>query len=446
MQNKTKSPVALFAATLLASTALVASTAEADVWNYESNGSYVGVQLDGAVAGFTTDNNNFGQGVDTNSDGIVNDSAQWMELAIEPIIKFGHKTQHYGSVHSALSAVMVTTRGEDASGLSDGSPEDISPEQAWVSWQSEDLFSELGENAIEFKYGAFKTDIGDGFLIKQGSLSTGSEAGYWLQASSAFEEGAMLSFNTHPVSGQIFSLESDTTQGSTKIVGANVEYTSDYTGTLGVTAFRGVDSSTATRDGLDTIYLWAQDVPTGIDNLAFAGGYAKQDNDETGGKVDAKAWHAGVTYSFDHEWSPTLGYRYMHFSGNDTSTTGESEAFDPLFYAFRGYGNWYMGEVTGEYLQFSSNQNIHMLSGTISPREDVTLGAIYYHFTMDQDTTQGNDDFADEFNVYADWAINDNLYLTTMYGIALPGDAASDTYGNNDDAYQVLQAALLFTF
>ena len=54
-------------------------------------------------------------------------------------------------------------------------------------------------------------------------------------------------------------------------------------------------------------------------------------------------------------WKPTLSYRYAAFEGDDP-TTAANETFDPLLLGFNDWGQWWQGEIAGEY--FLSNSNL----------------------------------------------------------------------------------------
>jgi len=51
-----------------------------------------------------------------------------------------------------------------------------------------------------------------------------------------------------------------------------------------------------------------------------------------------------------------------------------------------------------------------------------------------------------EVNFYADWEIvPDVLYLSALYGLALPDDAAQELFGN-DDTMHILEASAFVYF
>jgi hypothetical protein len=56
-----------------------------------------------------------------------------------------------------------------------------------------------------------------------------------------------------------------------------------------------------------------------------------------------------------------------------------------------------------------------------------------------------SDEFADEINVYADYALNDNVWVSGVFGSAFPGEAAEQFFGD-DQAMLIVEAYVTFTF
>jgi len=83
------------------------------------------------------------------------------------------------------------------------------------------------------------------------------------------------------------------------------------------------------------------------------------------------------------------------------------------------------------------------------PTEEVGIGAIYFHFDLEEEDYFGTPvderDFADEVDLYVDWAINDNLAVGGLYGVAFPGDAAKQAFGD-DDTFHLFQVYAIVSF
>jgi hypothetical protein len=79
----------------------------------------------------------------------------------------------------------------------------------------------------------------------------------------------------------------------------------------------------------------------------------------------------------------------------------------------------------------------------------LSFGLLYFRFDLDEPNyfgTQVSDThFADELNLYADWTISEQVYIGALAGIAWPGEAARDAFGD-DDPYQLVEALLVLTY
>jgi hypothetical protein len=234
----------------------------------------------------------------------------------------------------------------------------------------------------------------------------------------------------------------------------NADYVKEGLGTFGVSYFHIFDSTPSfygARDGMDVLSLRVNELTLpALPNLSLWGEYVSETGSSDDGKIDADGWYTEAQYQFsDWLWSPSLSYRYASFSGGDIDDTKRRD-FDPLFYGFsRGWGTWIQGEITGNYFLFNSNQRNHLVHLTLSPTENLNLGLIYYWFFLDKNNYYGipvtDKDFADELNFYADWTINDYAALSALYGVAFPGEAAKQAFGD-DKPYHLVEIVLSLKF
>jgi hypothetical protein len=187
-----------------------------------------------------------------------------------------------------------------------------------------------------------------------------------------------------------------------------------------------------------------------LPDLALSGEYVSEAGSGRDGRFDASAWYLQGRYALGGlPWSPTLGYRYARFSGDADPEDQIRRDFEPFFYGYTDWGTWYQGEVTGEYLLFNSNQVTQMVHLTAHPSESLGLGAIYYGFDLDVPNYDGTPvtsrDFADELDLYLDWTINAQVTLSLGYGIAFPGRAAREVFGDGE-RFQVVELSLALVF
>lgn len=338
-----------------------------------------------------------------------------------------------GSLYGALNLVSSGTWGDgDAAGLTQGSERRTAVEDAYLGWRSADLLPWLGKDGLDISAGRQVIRLGDGFLIQGDPVSFGDVdlgadfdrgGAYYLAGRKAFDQTAVLRLGGEQGwRGDLIWLKSDNhAQAETELAIANLEHVDEFA-TLGLSWIRGLDVNPRyaeilglqERDGMDTVSLRGRS-GLGVDNLELAGEYVTQD--KRSGRENA--WYLEGAWTFaDTPWTPTASYRYSRFS----------EAFDPLFYGFsRGYGTWYQGEVAGNYAgPFNSNTQVHHVGLKATPRENLTLGALYFDFnTLDED--RGNLG-GRELDLYAEWMVNDHLLISPLLGFYKP-DRSSDQGG-----------------
>ena len=115
------------------------------------------------------------------------------------------------------------TRGDgDVAEFTSSSSEGGESELMYLGWESDMLFSALGEDALEISVGEQEFAVGDGFLIMDGAFDS-KEGAYWLAPHRSFDQTAILKLNTQPLRADIFYLEADDDYENTELYGLNVE-------------------------------------------------------------------------------------------------------------------------------------------------------------------------------------------------------------------------------
>ncbi|MGQ7818954.1 hypothetical protein ACUTAH_25330 [Metapseudomonas furukawaii] len=380
-------------------------------------------------------------------------SSSWREGYVKYGISFDQGLSGAGTSYGAFNLLSSATWGDgDAAGFSDGSERTTKIEDAYLGWRSGTLFEALGEDGVDLSFGRQNIRVGDGFLINGDALNLGKGladgefnrgGAYWLAARKAFDQTAVLRLGGKDgLRGDLMWLKSDNrAQAKPEMLVGTLEHVSDA-GTLGLTAIdiRDIDEEYASpfqaeRDGMKTWSVRGQG-NAGVENLFLSGEYAWQDKKDAG-KEDAWYLEAGWTFS-DVTWSPSVSYRYSRFSEN----------FDPLFFGFsRGYGTWFQGEVAANYAgPFNTNTQVHHVAFKVSPLENLSVGALWFDFnTLDRDL--GNTD-GRELDLYAEWAVNDNLIVMPVVGLYQPDRSAAEggtqLGGDDSNLYSQLVFVTLF--
>jgi len=438
MINLCKRPLS----TLVAAT-LLSLSGTASAYNLiDDNGTQLNLDVE-AIFGVFNSDESYAQLRSTPGD------VSWQEAYIKYGLSGETALNDQLRLNGAINLLSSGTFGDgDAGGFTTGDERETEIEDAWLGFSTDN---------ISFSFGRQNISMGDGFLINGDSLNFGEGfdaipgapqidrgGAYWLAARKAFDKTAMLKIGGDSgLRSDLFWIESDNAaQSSMELAGINVEHVSDQ-GTFGLMYLEGLDVDDqqaaffgqSHRDGQQTLSLRYQG-SAGVENLFLSGEFVTQDQGDNSRK-DGDGWYGEAGWTFSQlPWAPTLSYRYSSFD----------EGFDPLFFGFnRGYGTWFQGEVAANYAgPFNSDTDVHHLGLKATPAENLTVGALFFDF-------QGNSSSAldaQELNLYAEWAVNDNLIISPLVGFFSPDNSAANggTQLGSDDTstYMQLLAIVLF--
>jgi hypothetical protein len=246
---------------------------------------------------------------------------------------------------------------------------------------------------------------------------------------------------------EAFYLEKDElpeSDSDTALVGLNYEYSIGEDTTLGASymQFSADPDVNPERDGLNVYNLRAYTAPFRSKALSFELEYVKEDN---GDLLDSMAFNVQVAYQLDSRWQPKVSYRYALFEGDDPATA-TNESFDSLLTGFSDWGAWWQGEIAGEYFVSNSNLISHQLRVHTTPSDSISMGLMYYQFSLDTVASPGaSDDVASEIDWYMDWSVNDNFVMSFVAALADPGAAVEESSGRTDTfLYGMIFAAYSF--
>lgn len=364
------------------------------------------------------------------------DGAQWQEGYIKYGLSGHYSMANDTSVYGGVNAISSGTWGDgDAGGFSTGDESNTDLEDAWIGFKSGSLLPFLGQDGLDISVGSQNFAIGDGFLINGDALNLGeglngggldfSRGGaYWLAARKAFNKTALVQIGgDEGLRSDLFWIESDNNaQADTELTGINLEYAAPG-GTFGLMHLKGLDVNAryaqalglTARDGQDTTSLRYQG-NAGVEPLFLSAEFVTQDQGDAS-REDADAWYAEAGWSFDQQlWSPSVNIRYSTFDKD----------FDPLFFGFnRGYGTWFQGEVAANYAgPFNSDTDVLHVGVKAYPAPAVAVGALFFDFS---DTARGSGSLdSQELDLYAEWGVNDHLFLSPLVGFFKPEKRAAD--------------------
>ena len=373
------------------------------------------------------------------------DTDSWGEFGAELGFAWEY-TSGKSTLFAELSGVYTSTGNEDASGLTIGldKTSEANLEQAHLGWRSDDPFAGLEEDTFSLTVGWQDYLIGTGLLIAHGGSDGGEHGGWYLGLRKSFQESVVASLESKTLKAEGFYIQNRPRRGGTQgeALGGNFEYTFAESLTA-ATTYMVVDPKLDDTDDLD---VWSGRLGwKGLGGLELNGEYVIENSDQ----IDADGWYAQAAWAFSETaWSPWIAYRYAVFSGDDPATA-KNETFNSIAYGYTDYGSWFQGEITGNYPLGNGNLGSNMFRIKATPNESLTLNLIYYSFKFEEPAALSpdvtSDDWGDEINFTADWAVTDNWYLIGVAAVLFPGDAAVQwTGGNNDWWYGMLFASYTF--
>lgn len=467
---------------------LGAPPARADFSLYENGGLKVDGAVSGGVTFFTSPGAQFGAGSWSNSAGApgrrITGHGNWSETFVHPELKASYETEGYGTFYGDVSGQFTMTGGSGEPSLISstyGHPWMVDLENLYAGWKSGKVLTGLGldENGLDLSGGRQSFRVADGFLISNGTNNAGKRGMWWTQSRTAFAQTGVARLSSGPVRGDVFYLKNNASNhqflpglydnAQTSIIGGNIELfgnadqvegkpapdgASNYADRKwygGMTVFRvasadsrgvygfnngsGIANSTVTntlssaRDGMTvfSLHIGGNPLPF-LPDFSLYGNAVKENNNTRNAKVDANAYYIEPGYQLsDVAWTPKLSYRYAHFSGDKDPNDDKKEAYDPFFYnaITRGFGTWFIGEIVGNYVISNSNVNIHQLTFSVNPRDDLKISILAFNYKYDARQQLGaavtSDDLARELDVAAEWAITDNVALSAAFGAARAG-------------------------
>lgn len=300
--------------------------------------------------------------------------------------------------------------------------------------------------------------LNDGFLVNlvKGSANVGDRGATYLGprlandfsvlADGRFGNWRFAAFYIDP--NEVEALETEST-----FLGANLGYGFTENAGLDITAmtvphsqslYANSDGLTLRREGTTTLaahLLWKR---IAFDGVWFEGELAHQFNPDYA--MNAWAGYGTIGYiGRDRAWTPSISYRYSHFSGDDPETE-TFERFDPLLNT--GLGIWLQGISFGK-LTSNSNLATHRVQINVVPVETLNVTFDYHKLMAPQLNNLGanpalstlsSHDLGQEFTLSGRWALNRNLYLQAVASYALPGEALRDI--GADDNWSTLQLSL----
>jgi hypothetical protein len=375
--------------------------------------------------------------------------SQWTEGFVKYGFSGSVNTGTGSTIYGAVAGVTSFVRGDgDLGGNTIGNENKTTFEDAYIGWQSGNLIPVLGENGLDISFGQQVYHLGDGFLVTDDSANLGNAGGedssvnkvlnrgggYYTAPRRAFHNAAVVKIGqTEGLKAELAWIQSDNgIQASSEFATADLTYKKgpnilgfDYIKFLDIDKSEAVfNPGNFTRENMKVYSIRGATNAT-VENLTLNFNYSRQEKEkfltDTYDVIDKdhddNAWYAGISYNFvQAPWTPTVGYRYTHYSEN----------WNPMFVGIEKLGTWIPGEVAGNFAgPFNTNSNIHMISVEAFPSEKLLLGANLYQIDTAEKSPALNLS-AKELDLFAMYQVNEALAVIPVLAIYKPEKSAGN--------------------
>ncbi|MCG8531320.1 MAG: alginate export family protein, partial [Desulfovibrionales bacterium] len=305
----------------------------------------------------------------------------------------------------------------------------------WVKW------SDMLGSAMDLTLGRQNIQLEKQFIM---GIAREPGPGVWLCNPKSFSFGARLDGNFGPLTTTAFWARSDkyrdALEDDVKTYGLNLHY--DFSETASI--YGGVFMKDEPKAGDTLLDKFENDTTTydlggeiAFGALQLEGELALQTGDVTdkAGKEydrESMAYWASATYWFPAKYSPYLRLMHQNFSGDGNAADGKVKGYDSMFSGASSWNHFFVGEMVGEAQLTNTNKQNWIVEAGFSPVETLSVSLMYIQHTLNEGA--GPDDWADEVNLFFDWFATDNIFVHWGMGMAMPGDAAVATYGDDDNA------------
>lgn len=278
----------------------------------------------------------------------------------------------------------------------------------------------------DFSVGRQNIIVGDGFMVSGDAVNLGKAVAngeldrggaYYLAPRKAFDFSVALKFRPiDTLTTQLFYLKSNNkAQNSAKMLVGDLMYQVDKFGVGGT--YLGVLNLDDDLHETDRHHLKNYSLRTNYSftpELQFKGEWVYQNN----ARSNENAGYVSLNYNVpDSVYHSAVGYRFSHFSEN----------YDPMFYGNTvSIGGWVQGEVAGNYAGPNNrNTNIHQLSFSMSPRENLMFGAFAYKFDTLKKQVQDLSGY--ELDLYSVWSPTKHFNIIPLIGFYKPKNGIDTT-------------------
>lgn len=393
--------------------------------------------------------------------GPVTDENNWGEIFAR--LNFtARKKLCWTELEAKFSPVFLGTFDQDVYGF-DKDDAEVDFNQAYIK------FGGMWDGKITATIGMQDIQLEKQFLI---GLGRTQETAYWLLFNQSFPMAARIDGDFGALKSTIFAARpgdyvAQTLEGDKDmhVTGINLHY--DFLETLyayggfyakiddtepGTVGFLGQSLAQTDTYALDIGADWTFGGFNLEGEFVYQLGEVKFEDAEY--DRDTFGCFAAAQYTFPIKLSPYAKFHFIYWPGDGDPNDGDIEEYDPMFLGWWGWNRWFIGEQVAEVWGLKTNTRKLIAEIGFYPVEPCQLQFIYVKHQLDEEyfplgslnpIPVTDTDFADEFNLFMNWQVNDFLFVHSGLGFASPNQAAKDVAEDNKTAF-FGQIWLMFAF
>lgn len=432
---------------------------------YDSNGKYLKAKLELLSMYYANNNAWYAQpGKMLNGNPLVDGNPagdgydDWLEAFFHAGLYGMYPLNSNTFTYGGLSTIGTLSIGQEL--FTDQTRNHFAVEDAYVGIVTGRTTTSGNRIVSNTSIGRQKFSLGDGLLIINTASNGSDRAALQSNARWASDLVFQSQLQYNKTKFEIFYLDPDelpVIDSETKIQGVNIQTNvfnvidfgmSYLTVPHSTSTYYLPNGSSQTRDGLRVIdgrFRWQPSI-NGKPSWLFATEYAQQSHEDFKMRAQASSYELAYQWS-DLTMSPSLGYRYASFSGDDPNTQ-QYERWDPLFSGGNGE-QWVQGVNHFKIVQ-NSNLITHRVQLRFKPHPKVEVVPQFWLFRADSKLNLGGNpalsfidskDYGREFNVSAKYYYSRNLYVHGQLAYTQPGDAVKNAL---DDGVKDWWSSMLF--
>lgn len=343
-------------------------------------------------------------------------------LWLESVGKARLEWQVTPNITAHIGAAGMLTQGRDYYGTRDG--QDMVLDLAALT------FKGIGGSGFDLTLGRQDFQIGDGFVAGDGYYET--KAANW-SIPLNFYDAVKLDYTAGSFRGTAFLANLSNSFGGQEGGQGGLDLGWSFTekNSVAVSYFTRSDSGPTDNDA--NALAGRGSVAWGP--IALAGEYVKESGRIEGRELDAKAFHADLTWNIPGDREAYVRASYLFFSGDDPETA-DNEQYYSWNYRWNDWCQYYVGDIVGSQMLFNTDEKILKLEAGLKLTPNNKLRLFFMNTKLDTGSSMDRrkigfgKNFANELDLVWDYAPKPEFSLWVLFAAAQPKEAAKLFYGD----------------